>query len=205
MLEALAGGRHNKRPKLKLEEILVEGSTFSRSNLKLRLYKEGLKERRCELCGQDEVWRGDRMSLVLDHVNGVGDDNRLENLRIVCPNCAATLDTHCGRNLPRQRTCVGCGTAFAPRHLQHRYCSLPCFNSTRTAEAGVPTAVSNLGKRVGARRVPRPACRELLAEIERNGYSATGRKYGSPAPRSASGCASTRARLSGAGGRREAS
>ena len=37
------------------------------------------------------------MSLILDHINGVHNDNRLENLRIVCPNCNATLPTHCGR------------------------------------------------------------------------------------------------------------
>ena len=49
--------------------------------------------RRCELCGQTESWRGRTMALILDHVNGVPTDNRLENLRIVCPNCAATLDT----------------------------------------------------------------------------------------------------------------
>ena len=61
------------------------------------LFEEGLKERRCEMCGQDENWHGRTMSLILDHINGVPDDNRLENLRIVCPNCAATLETHCGR------------------------------------------------------------------------------------------------------------
>src|SRR4051812_40150772 len=58
-----------------LSAILVEGSTFSRGHLKERLYAEGLKERRCELCGQDEHWRGQPMSLILDHINGVADDN----------------------------------------------------------------------------------------------------------------------------------
>lgn len=66
--------------------------------LKNRLYKEKLKERKCELCGQDENWKGKKMSLILDHINGIHNDNRLENLRIVCPNCNATLDTHCGKN-----------------------------------------------------------------------------------------------------------
>ena len=87
-----------------LEEILVEHSNYSRGSLKKRLYAAALKHRACELCGQGELWRGRRMALILDHVNGVATDHRLENLRIVCPNCAATLDTHCGRNLrARQR------------------------------------------------------------------------------------------------------
>src|SRR5215211_3260122 len=51
-----------------LEEVLVEGSTYSRNNLKQRLFLEGLKERRCEMCGQDENWRGRTMSLILDHI-----------------------------------------------------------------------------------------------------------------------------------------
>jgi hypothetical protein len=87
---------NNKRP---TNEILVENSTYaSTNNLKHRLYKEGLKERCCELCGQGEEWMGKKMSLILDHINGVNDDNRIENLRIVCPNCNATLDTHGGKN-----------------------------------------------------------------------------------------------------------
>lgn len=83
-----------KRP---IEELLVENSNCSRANLKRRLYKEGYKKRECELCGQSEEWRGKKMSLILDHINGVHNDNRLDNLRIVCPNCNATLATHCGR------------------------------------------------------------------------------------------------------------
>lgn len=100
-----------------LDEILVEGSTYSRSALKRRLYEAGLKQRRCELCGQGESWRGKRMGLILDHVNGIRDNNRLENLRIVCPNCAATLDTHCGkrgRDPLTHQECLRCGTSFMP-------------------------------------------------------------------------------------------
>jgi len=94
--------RTTKRP---LEELLVEDSTCSRQNLKRRLFQEGLKEPRCELCGQDENWRGRRMAMIIDHINGVRNDNRIENLQIVCPNCAATLDTHCGRKnrVPNRR------------------------------------------------------------------------------------------------------
>src|SRR3954471_15259465 len=77
-----------------LAEVLVEGSTYHRGHLRRRLLAEGLKRPQCEMCGQGELWRGRRMSLVLDHINGVHDDHRLENLRMLCPNCNATLDTH---------------------------------------------------------------------------------------------------------------
>lgn len=81
-----------------LSEILIIESTFCRTHLKERLYKEGLKKRECELCKQGEIWNDKKMSLILDHKNGVHNDNRIENLRIVCPNCNATLDTHAGKN-----------------------------------------------------------------------------------------------------------
>lgn len=89
---------YSKNKKLDLSEILVENSNYSRSNLKERLYKEGLKERFCEICGQGEIWNNKKMSLILDHKNGIYNDNRIENLRIVCPNCNSTLPTHCGKN-----------------------------------------------------------------------------------------------------------
>lgn len=88
----------NKTP---LNEILKQGSTYNTTNLKNRLYVEGLKERKCELCGQDENWHGKHMSLILDHINGINNDHRFENLRIVCPNCDATLPTFSGKNVKR--------------------------------------------------------------------------------------------------------
>lgn len=88
-----------------IDQVLVENSPYSRTCLKKQLYKLNLKQRVCELCGQDENWKGKQISLILDHINGVWNDNRLENLRILCPNCNATLDTHCSKNIrkrPRQ-------------------------------------------------------------------------------------------------------
>lgn len=86
--------------KFNIDEICVEKSTYIHTtSLKEKLYKEGIKSRECELCGQDEMWRGKRMSLILDHINGDKFDNRIENLRIVCANCNATLETNGGKNI----------------------------------------------------------------------------------------------------------
>lgn len=80
-------------------DIFIENSKTDRRIIKNRLYNEGLKGRICEMCGQDENWFGKKISLILDHINGINDDNRIENLRILCPNCNSTLDTHGGKNI----------------------------------------------------------------------------------------------------------
>jgi 5-methylcytosine-specific restriction endonuclease McrA len=79
-------------------DYLIYGSKIDSSKLKEKLYREGLKKSECEECSQGEFWRGKKMSLILDHKNGINNDNQLENLRILCPNCNATLDTHCSKN-----------------------------------------------------------------------------------------------------------
>jgi hypothetical protein len=158
-----------------LNKILVEDSTYSRHHLKCRLFAEGLKKRRCELCGQGEVWRGGRMALILDHINGIPDDNRIENLRIVCPNCAATFDTHCARKNRQPlepRACLRCGAEFVPRYHRQLYCSRECgsrWDRTRRLR-GIPNPER--------RKVERPPYDQLLREIEESSYLAVGRKYG---------------------------
>lgn len=79
-----------------MEEILVEGSTFGTSSLRVRLIKEGLKREECESCGISE-WLGKKLPLELDHINGVPNDHRIENLRLLCPNCHALTPTWRGR------------------------------------------------------------------------------------------------------------
>jgi hypothetical protein len=157
-----------RRGRVPLNEVLTEESTYSRGHLKQRLYAAGLKGRQCELCGQGEQWHGRRMSLILDHVNGIANDNRLENLRIVCPNCAATLPTHCGRNiaLVAPRVCVSCGAEFTARYREQRYCSRSCCGR------------STGGMRPQLRKCERPPRATLLAQVEEFGFAATGRRYG---------------------------
>jgi 5-methylcytosine-specific restriction endonuclease McrA len=64
--------------------------------LKLKLWRDGLKPTYCEECGWDKQAANGRLPLELHHINGNKRDNRLENLRILCPNCHALKDNHRG-------------------------------------------------------------------------------------------------------------
>lgn len=84
-----------------LRELLVRGRPTHRSHLRARLIEAGLKVDACEECGCAK-WRGRPLSLTLHHVNGVGDDNRLENLQILCPNCHSQTPNFGSKNRGRR-------------------------------------------------------------------------------------------------------
>lgn len=77
------------------EEFFIKDSTISRSAVKKRILRNQLIDYICDICGQDEGWRNKKLVLILDHINGIRNDNRIENLRFVCPNCNSQLSTHC--------------------------------------------------------------------------------------------------------------
>ena len=83
---------------LKHLNILVINSTYSRTNLKPRLISENILEYKCIECGNTGEWNGKPITLQLDHVNGVYNDNRVENLRFLCPNCHSQTDTFRSKN-----------------------------------------------------------------------------------------------------------
>ena len=81
-----------------LEKILVKDSIYTNmTRLKLRILKSNLIEYKCAICGINE-WLGKKIVLQLDHINGNNRDNRIENLRLLCPNCHSQTETYCGKN-----------------------------------------------------------------------------------------------------------
>jgi transposase-like protein len=85
-----------------IETYLVKGRRVSRMHLKGRLLSAGLKENACERCGI-RSWLDRPLSIALHHVNGDRDDNRLENLAFLCPNCHSQTPNFSGRNLRLRR------------------------------------------------------------------------------------------------------
>lgn len=143
-------------------EIFVEDSPIDQSTLRRRFLKLGTVPYICSICGQEPIWREKELILTLDHINGHNKDDRLENLRWVCPNCDRQLETFAGRNSTRtvkKNYCVDCGVEIA-------------ISSTRCSTC------ANKEKGLRARRVERPSRDELKAMIRTIPFTKIGEQYG---------------------------
>jgi Zn finger protein HypA/HybF involved in hydrogenase expression len=207
------GQAHNKgthlngTKKYKTEDILIENSPYSSgatSNLKKRLIKEGILESKCNVCGMSNIWQGKELVLVLDHVNGIKNDNRRENLRLICPNCNSQTATFAGKNSKINRftkevhICKQCNKSLRTRR-DTGLCR-PCFLKNHNVNRGQKTEKTqevkiykcrycdklitsrsdmclSCAQRVRYGRLDRPTKEQLLEDIKELGYCGTGRKY----------------------------
>lgn len=85
-----------------IEEFFIKDANCSRCSIKFYSRKFDLIPYKCE-CGNEGEWRGKPLSLQIDHINGVNNDNRLENLRFLCPNCHSQTETFAGKSLKKAR------------------------------------------------------------------------------------------------------
>jgi hypothetical protein len=93
----------NKFSKYDDSVVFVKNSNYlNRQLLKQRLIKNNDVKNECSICGLPPEWNKKPLTLTLDHINGVFNDNRKENLRILCPNCHTQTDTFAGRNADKK-------------------------------------------------------------------------------------------------------
>lgn len=92
------GLKFRPKPTIPLEKLLVKNSQVQSYKLKSKLFSAGLKQPECELCGWKEMSSDGRVPVELDHINGDPLDNRVVNLRVLCPNCHSLQLTHRGKN-----------------------------------------------------------------------------------------------------------
>lgn len=95
------GKKFVKYNKLPLSSVMIKNSSYSRSCLKRRILKENLLKNKCSECGLENIWNGKPINMQIDHINGIADDHRLENLRMICANCHSQTNTFAGKNTER--------------------------------------------------------------------------------------------------------
>jgi hypothetical protein len=96
------------------EDLFVNGSICSRGTLIGRILKDSLIEHICSICNLGSEWNDEKLVLQLDHINGINNDNRIENLRFLCPNCHAQTDMFGGKQLRKIRICACGSTMWGP-------------------------------------------------------------------------------------------
>jgi len=153
-----------------LSDIMTVNSSYSRGHLKTRLIREGLLKEECFKCGCGTSWCGEPLVLILDHINGVNNDHRLDNLRLVCPNCNSQLSTFAGRN--------GRGKFVSATPNSARRSCLDCGKQLSEKKSERCKQCSNTHKGVQRRVIDWPSYEALQQRISQSNRSVVARELG---------------------------
>lgn len=162
-----------------LSELLIENAKLTdHTLLKKRLLEAKLLIYECSIC-KISTWLDNKLVLQMDHINGINNDNRLENIRLLCPNCHSQTDTFCGKN----KNAYDCNNTEDPRYEKHLRTLVPCptsgcFNNkkreaTTCKKCSIKFVTSESGKK---QIIDWPEINELIKMVEETSYVKVAKK-----------------------------
>jgi hypothetical protein len=163
----LKGKNHNWNKKYLTADLLVENNFYCSYNLKKRLICEGYLQNVCAVCNIF-TWQGKILSLHLDHINGINTDNRLSNLRLLCPNCHSLTETYAGKNKKRK-----------PKKLPHArsiYLCIDCKQIISRKKTLRCIKCANMHK--SHSKIQWPTTKDLILMVEETSYVSVAKKLG---------------------------
>lgn len=160
-----------------LEEVLVKDSDYHHTSaLKKRLVRAGILEYHCHICGIRE-WQNKPISLHLDHISGDVRDNRVENLRLLCPNCHSQTPTF-GNKGKKKRSIVAIEKAIKQGRKKIKHKSKFCQTCGKGVTREAQQCKSCYGKQREKTKIKWPEINELVQMVKNHGYVAVGKKLG---------------------------